>query len=139
MSDPGLDCRIGVYICHCGSNIAATVDVMALAEYARTLPKVVLAREYKYMCSDPGQELICTDIADNKLNRIVVAACSPMLHEKTFRNVLSRAGLNPFYLQFVNIREHVSWVHQDHEAATGKAMNLVRAATKRVALHISLE
>lgn len=139
MSDSGLECRIGVYVCHCGSNIAATIDVAALAEYALSIPNVVVAREYKYMCSDPGQDIICTDIADHKLNRIVVAACSPMLHEKTFRNVLSRAGINPFLLQFVNIREHVSWVHQDRNAATAKAMDLVRAATRRVALHKSLE
>ncbi len=132
-------CRIGVYACHCGTNIAGTVDVKALAEYAATLPNVLVAREYKYMCSDPGQELIVKDIARLNLNRIVVAACSPMLHEKTFRNVLQRAGINPFLLQFVNIREHVSWVHENRIAATAKAMDLVRAAVRRVSLHKPLE
>src|SRR5512135_2656523 len=122
--------RIGVYVCHCGTNIAGTVDVKAVAEHAAGLPGVIVAREYKYMCSDPGQELICNDIAGKALDRIVVAACSPMLHEKTFRNVLSRAGINPFLLQFVNIREHVSWVHENRNAATTKAMNLVRAAVR---------
>lgn len=139
MSEPANVCRIGVYVCHCGTNIAGTVDVTALAEYAATLSNVSVAREYKYMCSDPGQELIVKDIADLKLNRIVVAACSPMLHEKTFRNVLARAGVNPFLLQFVNIREHVSWVHENRAAATNKAMDLVRAAVRRVSLHKPLE
>ena len=78
--------RIGVYICHCGTNIAATVDVQELSEFASTLPGVVVARTYKYMCSDPGQELIKKDIAEHRLNRIVVSACSPLLHEKTFRS-----------------------------------------------------
>jgi heterodisulfide reductase subunit A len=131
--------RIGVYICHCGTNIAAVVDVMEVAAYAATLPGVVVARDYKYMCSDPGQALITQDIHDHKLDRIVVAACSPLLHEPTFRSVLSRAGLNPFYLQFVNIREHVSWVHLDHPAATRKARDLVRAAVRRVKDHKPLE
>ncbi len=133
------DLRIGVYVCHCGTNIASIVDVMALAEYAGTLPGVVVSREYKYLCSDPGQELILQDIRALHLDRVVVASCSPMLHEKTFRNVLARGELNPFFLQFVNIREHVSWVHEDKAAATQKAMDLVRAAVKRVALHKPLE
>jgi len=131
--------RIGVYTCHCGTNIAGTVDVRALTEYAATLPGVVVAREYKYMCSDPGQELITRDIEEHRLDRVVVASCSPLLHEETFRRAIARAGLNPFYLQMVNIREHASWVHEDRAAATAKARDLVRAAVRRVALHRPLE
>lgn len=135
MPDP----KIGVYVCHCGTNIAATVDVLELAKYGESLPGVVISREYKYLCSDPGQEIIARDIRELALDRIVVASCSPMLHEKTFRKVLQRAGLNPFFLQFVNIREHVSWVHENKQAATRKAMDLVRAAVRRVAIHKPLE
>ncbi len=131
--------RIGVYVCHCGTNIAGIVDVKALAEYAGTLPKVAVSRDYKYMCSDPGQALIEQDIADHGLNRVVVASCSPLLHEATFRRALARAGLNPFLLQMVNIREHVSWVHSDKKTATEKAKDLVRAATRRVSLHKPLQ
>jgi heterodisulfide reductase subunit A2 len=131
--------RVGVYICHCGTNIAGTVDVKSVAEYAASLPSVVVAREYKYMCSDPGQGLIQQDISEQKLNRIVVAACSPLLHEPTFRRVLNRAGINAFFLQMVNIREHDSWVHLDKNAATQKAKDLVRAAVRRVSLHKPLQ
>jgi heterodisulfide reductase subunit A len=127
--------RIGVYVCHCGTNIAGTVDVKELAAYAAGLPGVVVAREYKYMCSDPGQELIRTDIRDHRLERVVVAACSPSLHEKTFRNAASGGGMNPYLFQMVNIREHDSWVHEDRLAATRKARDLLRAAVYRVALH----
>ena len=111
--------RIGFYVCHCGTNIAGIVDVKALAEYVATLPGVVVSREYKYMCSDPGQELIQQDIREHKLNRIVVASCSPLLHEHTFRTP-EGGGLNPFFFQMVNIREHVAWVHEDKAAATAK-------------------
>jgi len=131
--------RIGVYVCHCGTNIAGTVDVRELAAYAGQLPNVVVSREYKYMCSDPGQALIEEDIADHELNRVVVASCSPLLHEPTFRRALARADLNPFLLQMVNIREHVSWVHLDKQAATRKTKDLVRAAVRRVSLHKPLE
>ena len=131
--------RIGVYICHCGTNIAGTVDVKALAEYASHLPGVIVAREYKYMCSDPGQAMVEQDIAQHHLNRVVVASCSPLLHEPTFRRALSRAGLNPFFLQMVNIREHVSWVHLEKLPATEKAEDLVRAAVRRVPLHKPLQ
>lgn len=131
--------RIGVYVCHCGTNIAGTVDVKELAAYAAGLPGVVVAREYKYMCSDPGQELIRTDIRDHRLERVVVAACSPSLHEKTFRNAASGGGINPYLFQMVNIREHDSWVHEDRIAATRKARDLLRAAVYRVALHRPLE
>jgi len=131
--------RIGVYVCHCGTNIAGTVDVKAVAEYAATLPGVAVARDYKYMCSDPGQALIQQDIREHALARVVVASCSPLLHEKTFRKALERVGLNPFMLQMVNIREHDSWVHLDGKAATEKAKDLVRAAVRRVVLHKSLQ
>jgi heterodisulfide reductase subunit A len=131
--------RIGVYVCHCGTNIAGTVDVQALTEYAATLPNVAVSREYKYMCSDPGQELIRQDIRDHGLNRIVVASCSPLMHEPTFRGVLARAGINAFLLQMVNIREHVSWVHTNKREATIKAEDLVRAAVRRVGFHKPLE
>ena len=131
--------RIGIYICHCGTNIAGTIDVQALAQYCGSLPGVAVAREYKYMCSDPGQELIRQDIRDHKLNRIVVAACSPHLHEKTFRHAVAEAGLNPYFFHMVNLREHDSWVHVDKLAATEKAMDLVRAAVRRVQWHVPLE
>lgn len=139
MSERNGEVRIGVYICHCGLNIANIIDVEAVAAYAGTLPGVVLSREYKYMCSDPGQELIQQDIRDNNLNRLIVAACSPSLHEATFRTAAARAGMNPFYFQMVNIREHASWVHSDRHAATEKAKDLVRAAVMRVFFHKPLE
>ncbi|HSB13564.1 MAG TPA: CoB--CoM heterodisulfide reductase iron-sulfur subunit A family protein [Bryobacteraceae bacterium] len=131
--------RIGAYVCHCGTNIAGTIDVYELARYAGTLPGVTVAREYKYMCSDPGQELIKNDIRDHGLTRIVVAACSPCLHEKTFRKATAEGGINPYFFQMVNVREHASWVHDDKLAATEKAKDMVRAAAARVALHRPLE
>ena len=131
--------RIGIYICHCGTNIAGTIDVQALAQYCGSLPGVAVAREYKYMCSDPGQELIRQDIRDHKLDRIVVAACSPHLHEKTFRHAVAEADLNPYFFHMVNLREQDSWVHVDKLAATEKAMDLVRAAVRRVQWHVPLE
>jgi len=130
---------VGVYVCHCGTNIAGTIDVKRVAEFAQRLPGVSLAREYKYMCSDPGQELIKQDIKEHGLTRIVVAACSPTLHEMTFRGATEAAGLNPYYFQMVNIREQDAWVHEDKEAATVKAMDLVRAAVRRVHFHKPLE
>ncbi len=131
--------RIGFYVCHCGSNIAATVDCPEVAKYVGQLPNVALSRDYKYMCSDPGQELIQKDIKEFKLNRIVVASCSPLLHEHTFRNATEAGGLNPFFFHMVNIREHDSWVHTDREKATEKAKALANAAIKRVARHSALE
>ena len=127
--------RIGVYICHCGLNIAGTVDVETLAKYAATLPNVVISRDYRYMCSDPGQELIKNDIKEVELNRVVVASCSPRMHELTFRKACLAAGLNPYLYEHVNIREHCSWVHPDREQATEKAEDLVRAAVQRVGYH----
>jgi heterodisulfide reductase subunit A len=130
--------RVGFYVCHCGHNIAGTVDVAEVARFAGTLPNVVVSRDYKYMCSDPGQELIVTDIKEHRLNRIVVASCSPLLHEHTFRTATEKGGLNPYFFQMVNIREDVSWVCADGKAATAKTFDLVRAAVRRVAHHRSL-
>lgn len=131
--------KIGVYVCHCGTNIAGMVDVEAVADYASTLPGVQVARHYAYMCSDPGQALIKEDIRDKGLNRIVVASCSPLMHETTFRQACSDAGLNPFLFQMTNIREHCSWVSLDPIAATQKARALVSAAVRRVGLHQELD
>ena len=131
--------RIGVYICHCGSNIAGTVDVAAVADFARGLPSVAVSRDFKYMCSDPGQELIRQDIKELGLNRVVVASCSPLMHERTFRRVCESAGLNRYLYEQANIREHCSWVTEDHEAATEKAKALVSAAVRRVYYQEPLE
>jgi heterodisulfide reductase subunit A len=130
---------IGVYICHCGVNIAATVDVKAVAEYASTLPGVTVSREYQYMCSDPGQDLIKNDIKELGLERVIVAACSPRMHEPTFRGVVEGTGLNPYCYEQANIREHCSWVHLDREKATQKAMDLVRSSVARSLLLTPLE
>ncbi len=139
MEEKNGNIRVGFYICHCGSNIAGVVDVQAVADAVAKMPEVIVSKTYKYMCSDPGQDLIHKDIQEQKLNRIVVASCSPSLHEITFRKATAKGGLNPYYFQMVNIREHVSWVHTDKEAATEKAADLCRAAVKRVALHKPLE
>jgi len=124
--------KIGVYICHCGTNIAATVDCEELARFASTLPRVTVARDYRYLCSDPGQDLIKNDIRDLSIDRVVVAACSPRMHEVTFRNAVSSEGLNPYFLNIANIREQCSWVHKDREKATDKAKQILRAAVARV-------
>jgi len=131
--------RIGVYICHCGINIAATVDVKAVAAYAVTLPGVVVSREYTYMCSDPGQGLIQDDIREQSLNRVVVASCSPRMHEPTFRAAVSEVGLNPYCFEMANIREQCSWVHPAGELTTHKAMQLVASAVAKAALLQPLE
>lgn len=131
--------KTGVYVCHCGTNIAATVDVAAVAEFARGLEGVVLARDYTYMCSDPGQDLIKQDIAEHDLNRVVVASCTPLMHEPTFRRACAEGGLNPFFFQMANIREHCSWVVSDRAQATTKARALVAAAVERVRLHHPLD
>lgn len=131
--------KIGVYVCHCGSNIAGTVDVQQVVEFAKKLDSVVIAREYKFMCSDPGQNMIKEDIKNLKLNRVVVASCSPLLHEPTFRHAVQEAGLNPYLFEMANIREHCSWTTEDHEKATEKAKALVSAAVKRVRYHQPLE
>ncbi len=131
--------RIGVYVCHCGRNIADRVRVKDVVEFARSLDGVVVARDYKYMCSDPGQDLIVRDIKEYKLNRVVVAACSPSLHERTFRNACKRGGLNPFLFYMANIRELDAWVTEDVEKATEKAKRFIRAIVNRVKLQKELE
>ena len=135
MSEP----RIGVYICDCGLNIAATVDTKKVTEHASQLPHVVLAKNYKYMCSDPGQSLIKDDIKEHDLNRVVVASCSPRMHEPTFRAAVAEAGMNPFLFEMANIREHCSWIHKDMEAGTEKAKRLVELSVARAALLESLD
>lgn len=130
--------RTGVYVCHCGTNIAATVDVAAVADYARRLDDVVVARDYSYMCSDPGQDLIKQDIREHGLSRVVVASCSPLMHEPTFRRACEEAGLNPFYCQMANIREQCSWVIEDQKLATAKACGMVEAAVRRAHFHVPL-
>jgi heterodisulfide reductase subunit A-like polyferredoxin len=125
--------RIGVYVCHCGLNIARTVDCPKVSEAASGLEDVVVARDVSYACSEPGQHSIKEDIAEHDLDRVVVASCSPRLHEPTFRQMLQAAGLNPFLLEMANIREHCSWVHMNEpEAATAKALDLTRMAVARV-------
>ena len=131
--------RIGVYICHCGVNISATVDVKGVAEFANELPCVVIARDYQYMCSDPGQELIKRDIKEHELNRVVVASCSPRMHEPTFRNACEDAGVNPYCFEMANLREQCAWVHLDKDKATEKAKDLVASAVGKAALLEPLE
>jgi len=139
MKEERMEPKIGVYICHCGANIAAKVNVEQVTEFAKSLPSVAIARDYKFVCSDPGQELIKNDIREMGINRVVVASCSPRLHEPTFRRTLVSAGLNPYLFEMANIREHCAWVHEDGEKATEKAKALVSAAVHRVFYHIPLE
>ena len=131
--------RIGVYVCHCGVNIAATVDVEEVTRFAQGLPSVAMARDYTYMCSDPGQALIKEDIKEFGLTKVVVASCSPMMHEPTFRGTIQEAGLNPYCLEMANIREQCSWVHEEEEEATRKAIQLVAAAVDKAFLLEPLE
>ncbi len=131
--------RIGVYVCECGINIAATVDVADVANFAAGLPGVVVARQSKYTCSEPGQQAIQDDIRELELERVVVASCTPRMHEPTFRRLLVASGLNPYFFEMANIREHVSWITRDGDAATEKAKRLVRSAVLRVARHAALE
>jgi len=126
--------RVGVYVCHCGINIAATVDVNAVAEYAAHLPGVVVSRNYTYMCSDPGQGLIKNDILELGLNRVVVASCSPLMHEPTFRATVAEVGMNPYCFEMANIREQCSWVHSGEPVTTLKAMQLVASAVAKASL-----
>jgi heterodisulfide reductase subunit A len=131
--------KIGFYVCHCGINIAHKVRVEEVAAYAQGLPGVAVARDYKFMCSDPGQAMIEKDIAEMGLNRVVVASCSPRLHGKTFMAACQRAGLNPYYFQMASVREQVSWVTHDEDEATAKAKSLATAAINRVRFHRRLQ
>ncbi|KAF5412756.1 MAG: CoB--CoM heterodisulfide reductase iron-sulfur subunit A [Candidatus Methanophagaceae archaeon] len=132
---PEDDPRIGVYVCHCGINIKMAVDVDEVMRYAASLPNVVVARHYIFMCSDPGQDLIRKDLAAGTVNRVIVASCSPRMHEPTFRKTCADSGLNPFYYEMANIREHCSWPHGDFQKeATEKAKALVSSAVARSTL-----
>lgn len=131
--------KIGVYVCQCGSNIGGMVDVQNVVEFVKGLNSVAVAREYRFMCSGPGQELIEQDIKELGLNRVVVASCSPQMHEPTFRRTVQKAGLNPYLFEMANIREHASWVTDNPEDATEKAKALVSAAVRRVYYHEPLE
>ncbi|MBL7118291.1 MAG: CoB--CoM heterodisulfide reductase iron-sulfur subunit A family protein [Candidatus Syntrophoarchaeum sp.] len=131
--------KIGVYICHCGTNVAATVDVKEVVKFAKNLPDVAISRDYVYMCSDPGQETIKKDILDARLDRVVVASCSPRMHEPTFRKTCEEAGLNAYCMEMANIREQCSWVHLDREKATEKAKELVASAVAKASLLEALE
>ena len=132
--------RVGVFVCHCGVNVGGVVDCPEVAEYAKTLPNVEFATDYKYMCSDPGQGMIQDAIKEHNLNRVVVAACSPRLHEPTFRRCVEEAGLNKFLFEFANLREQDSWVHMTMpEEATEKAKDLTRMAVAKARLLEPLE
>ena len=124
--------RIGVFVCHCGENIGATVDCAAVAKACGDVPGVVVSTDYKYMCSDPGQNMIKEAIRDQKLTGVVVAACSPRMHEPTFRRACAEAGLNPFLCEMANLREHCSWVHERIPETTDKAIDLVRVIAEKV-------
>ncbi len=131
--------RVGVYICHCGVNISHTVDVTACRDFAEQRSGVAVARDYKFMCSNTGQALIQDDLRKDEIDRVVVACCSPLMHELTFRATCEEAGLNPYLLQVANIREQCAWVHDDVGLATEKAKALVNAAIARVQRHCELE
>ncbi|MBN2072274.1 MAG: CoB--CoM heterodisulfide reductase iron-sulfur subunit A family protein [Candidatus Krumholzibacteriota bacterium] len=126
--------RIGVYICHCGTNIAGKVNIDEVVEFTRSLENVSLVRDYKFMCSDPGQALLQKDVEDGLIDRVVVASCSPLMHENTFRKATERGGLNPYLFTMANIREQCSWVHIDSDRTTDKAKDLISAAVRRAFL-----
>jgi heterodisulfide reductase subunit A-like polyferredoxin len=127
--------RIGVYVCHCGLNIGRTVDCQMVAEAVLSDNGVALSKDIGYACSEPGQQQIKSDIQEHNLNRIVMASCSPRLHEPTFRQMLKESGLNPYLLEMANLREQCSWVHSNEpDAATKKATDLVRMAISRARL-----
>jgi heterodisulfide reductase subunit A len=130
--------KIGVYVCDCGINIASKVDVPEVVRFASQLPNVTVARENKYTCSETGQSIIKEDIQEFDLNRVVVASCTPRMHEPTFQEAVADAGLNPYYFAMANIREHVSWAVREKDQATAKAKRLVNAAVRRVALQEAL-
>jgi heterodisulfide reductase subunit A len=131
--------RIGIFVCHCGTNIAGTVDVERVVEEIRKFPEVVYAIDYKYMCSDPGQKLIRDHIREDRLDSVVVAACSPTMHETTFRRTVESAGVNPYQTEIANIREQSSWVHEKHrEAATNKAIETIRTIVAKAHYNQSL-
>ena len=131
--------KVGIFICHCGINIAKTVDVKRLAETVDKESDVVLAADYEYMCSVPGQKMIVDAVRDHGLDRVIVAACSPKMHEPTFRRAVAKAGLNPYLCEIANIREQCSWVHEDREMATEKAIDIVRTLLQKIKSNRALE
>jgi heterodisulfide reductase subunit A len=132
--------RIGVYVCHCGSNIAGVVDTAEIAEFASTLPGVVRALDPPYACADSGQNIIKEDIVKYNLNRVVVSACSPRMHEPTFRAAVAEAGLNPILMEMANIREQCTWAHgHDKEGALAKAKDLTASAVAKARFLVPLE
>ena len=131
--------KIGVFVCHCGENISRTVDCARVAKASGQIRGVAVAKDYKYMCSDPGQALIKNAIKEHKLDGVVVSACSPHMHEKTFRKAVTEAGLNQFLCEMANIREHCSWVHEKEEGTTRKAIELVRLMVEKVKRNMALE
>jgi len=131
--------RMGVFVCWCGSNIAENVDCEEVARYAAKLPSVVIARSYKYMCSDPGQKIVTDAIEELKLTGVVVASCSPRMHEPTFRKAATTVGLNAYMLEMANIREHCSWVHNNRREATEKAKDLIRILVEKVKRNVPLD
>lgn len=136
---PAPEARIGVYVCHCGTNIGKVVDCKKVAQIASEIEGVVVAKDIGYACSEPGQQQIKDDIEEFGIDRVVVASCSPRLHEPTFRQMLIAAGLNPYLLEMANLREQCSWVHMhEPEAATQKAVDLVKMSISRVALLTAL-
>ncbi len=139
MNGNGKKKKIGLFVCHCGVNIASVVDVERVAEELKSYPGVSFSTNYVYMCSDPGQNLILETIKEQNLDGIIVAACSPTLHEKTFQNVAKLAGLNPYQIEIANIREQDSWVHSDKERATEKAIRIVKSMVEKVQQNESLE
>ena len=124
--------RIGVFICHCGENISATVDVERVAREVGGMEGVAHAIDYKYMCSDPGQTFIKEAIKKYDLDGVVVGACSPRMHEPTFRRACAEAGLNPYLCEMSNLREHCSWVHEKNDLTTNKAIGLINAMVEKV-------
>jgi heterodisulfide reductase subunit A len=135
MSDTRQTARIGVYVCRCGLNIAKTVDCKKVAEDISGTDDVIVSKDITYACSEPGQMEIQEDILEHGLDRVVVASCSPRLHEPTFRRMMLKAGLNPYLLEMANLREQCSWVHiHEPEAATQKAEDLVKMSVARVRL-----
>lgn len=125
--------RIGIFVCECGSNIAGSVDCDELVEFAKSLPDVVFAVKNTYTCSDPGQDEVKKNIIEHRLNRVVITACSPRMHELTFRKCVAEAGLNHYLMEMANIREHCSWIHlHDKKSATEKAKDIIKASYARV-------
>jgi len=131
--------KVGVYVCDCGANIAGKLNVPEVVKFASALPGVAVCKEYRFMCSDPGQDLIKNDIKEHGLNAVVVAACSPRMHEITFRRACEAAGLNRYLFYMANIREHCSWVHEDAREATEKAKALVSGAVRRAGFLFPLQ